>query len=1112
MKKLKRILSAVLAVMMTLSCAAFIGAANISFTDVSGHWAWTNGQIPYLVDKGVLNGYKNASNGTYSFKPDGEVTRAEFIKMLDETFGLTKTEKISYADIKESDWFYTYFAKASAQGYILNYGSKVSPNGKISRQEATALLVRYLDLPADEKADSSVIADYGDISVYYNDYVLRAVKAGIINGYNENGKTYFKPKKTLSRAEALTILYKAAGCIYSSSVYSRDNSAYKENNSVTKSGITITKVTFEDGRNIVTEGASDGKITFSNCTLNGTLYIRGGADIIFDSCTIDTIVAMGGGKLTFSGKTKADTVIVEKTCTLGVNAKVSTVEIAKGADNVIINGDGSIEKLYISADGCQSSIVPSEFDIAGGYSAYFKGEEYTGDSSAQNAFSVEPFVTADESYYYINLIAEESGTMYYYYTNSLTTPSASSFNSYYMSASFSGSFDIRANMGAQQKTFTPSQVQNYSYIVLQLRDGSRLFPPVLIQNIAAGTETGFKVEPYLYDSTTVRYQSGIVGRILWFYAEDGKKLDQLSFLEEYAAQSSALKGDEPVTSIREFSVSLKAAYLESYDFMAFMLYDTQSGTYNTPVVVSLGDNGFNTVPEVKTAGIITYEPSVNGKLYYYYSKNANLPTPAKFKSEYNSAESRYSGTVSVKKGSADEMRYNTSYVSDYPYLIVAIKNSSTDEFMQPVAVDINLTTGFEVDPKVKSTTTIQFRALEDGTVYYYYTKDKSAPTIKQFTDNYENIANTKYRGYKECGTMYDTIEYSTTYAQSYGYMAIMFVNEDGKKFSPVLVQLDATQKTGFKVAPYAEDGKIYFSTEKSGAVYYFYSYDDDPGDPDDFYYYYRKADYFDNIETASDTLQSFEYDEKTLRRNPYIVFAFLDSDAVGDKKFNYFYYPYVLDVEESERTRAGSGLTVSNPDKDGEFTVKSKYNGRLYFFWTNAKDELPGDYRSFSSAYRNAAKFDDKRIYKDDNITLDLKGYKYMALALEVDGNYMSYVIVSAAGKVDGDSDDDSGIKYDESSYGIKDVLYLKNKIFFTPEYSGKVTLFLPGGFLTNTGYTEFKSTTCSADKENYIELPEYLTSDSPVGGMLYGMTVYLQLTDSEGRTHAPVSLKLISK
>ena len=95
MKKFNRILSVVLAVMMALSCAVFAGAANITFTDVANHWAWTNGQIPYLVEKGVLNGYKN-DNGTYSFKPDGEVKRSEFIKMLDETFGLTKTISINY--------------------------------------------------------------------------------------------------------------------------------------------------------------------------------------------------------------------------------------------------------------------------------------------------------------------------------------------------------------------------------------------------------------------------------------------------------------------------------------------------------------------------------------------------------------------------------------------------------------------------------------------------------------------------------------------------------------------------------------------------------------------------------------------------------------------------------------------------------------------------------------------------------------------------------------------------------------------------------------------------------------------------------------------------------
>ena len=57
------------------------------------------------------------------------------------------------------------------------------------------------------------------ISSYYSDYILRAIDAGIINGYNENGKTYFKPEKTLTRAEALTILYRAAGCIYNTSAY-----------------------------------------------------------------------------------------------------------------------------------------------------------------------------------------------------------------------------------------------------------------------------------------------------------------------------------------------------------------------------------------------------------------------------------------------------------------------------------------------------------------------------------------------------------------------------------------------------------------------------------------------------------------------------------------------------------------------------------------------------------------------------------------------------------------------------------------------------------------------------------------------------------------------------
>lgn len=52
-----------------------------------------------------------------------------------------------------------------------------------------------------------------------------------------------------------------------------------------------------NGRNIVTEGASSGTVTFNGCTINGTLYIRGTANVTFDNCKVENVVALGGGKI-----------------------------------------------------------------------------------------------------------------------------------------------------------------------------------------------------------------------------------------------------------------------------------------------------------------------------------------------------------------------------------------------------------------------------------------------------------------------------------------------------------------------------------------------------------------------------------------------------------------------------------------------------------------------------------------------------------------------------------------------------------------------------------------------------------------------------------------------
>ena len=219
---MKKVISACLALLMLCLCA--VPSLAAAFPDTDNHWA--DASITYMTGKKILNGYEDGT-----FRPDRTVTRAEYIKMLDETFGLTATAGIAYTDVSASDWFYPYVRKAAAQGYLLNYGAQLNPNGSLSRQEAAALLVRYLALDASNKAPTTTYTDYSSISANYRDYVLMATAAKLFQGYEDNT---FRPNNTLTRAEALTILYRAAGSIYAASATGLEAGASQGNAVVTK--------------------------------------------------------------------------------------------------------------------------------------------------------------------------------------------------------------------------------------------------------------------------------------------------------------------------------------------------------------------------------------------------------------------------------------------------------------------------------------------------------------------------------------------------------------------------------------------------------------------------------------------------------------------------------------------------------------------------------------------------------------------------------------------------------------------------------------------------------------------------------------------------------------
>ena len=97
MKFCKRILALILVCSFVLSVASIVNA-DMAFSDLpSSHWGYS--YVQTLVGDGTINGY---ADGT--FRPEANVTRAEFVKMIGKT---DKSFDTPFADIN-GHWAYDY--------------------------------------------------------------------------------------------------------------------------------------------------------------------------------------------------------------------------------------------------------------------------------------------------------------------------------------------------------------------------------------------------------------------------------------------------------------------------------------------------------------------------------------------------------------------------------------------------------------------------------------------------------------------------------------------------------------------------------------------------------------------------------------------------------------------------------------------------------------------------------------------------------------------------------------------------------------------------------------------------------------------------------------------
>jgi len=174
------------------------GTENDAFPDIKGHWA--KDYIAEAKAKNIITGDEKGN-----FNPDKSVTRAELIAMLMRTI---EGEEVSYdgifSDVDSDDWYASVIAKALKLG-IISEDTKFRPNDRVTREEMCKMIVNVYTIlggEADSESDIS-FADGEEISPWAEEFVKKAVAAGLMNGMDENK---FSPGSGATRAQAATVI------------------------------------------------------------------------------------------------------------------------------------------------------------------------------------------------------------------------------------------------------------------------------------------------------------------------------------------------------------------------------------------------------------------------------------------------------------------------------------------------------------------------------------------------------------------------------------------------------------------------------------------------------------------------------------------------------------------------------------------------------------------------------------------------------------------------------------------------------------------------------------------------------------------------------------------
>lgn len=192
-RKITKLLLLTMIISITVSIFSMSAYGEIS--DISDYWA--KEVIREWVEKGRVKGYPDDT-----FRPKNDISRAEFMILVNNAFGFREEAEIDYIDIEMNAWYSQHIRRAKAAGYISGYNDKtIKPNNPITREEVAVVISRLMKLEPNENG-VEIFKDKNEIT-WSKGYVGVVSTKKYMVGFLDQT---FKPRNNITRGEAIYAL------------------------------------------------------------------------------------------------------------------------------------------------------------------------------------------------------------------------------------------------------------------------------------------------------------------------------------------------------------------------------------------------------------------------------------------------------------------------------------------------------------------------------------------------------------------------------------------------------------------------------------------------------------------------------------------------------------------------------------------------------------------------------------------------------------------------------------------------------------------------------------------------------------------------------------------